>query len=141
MNQFWTDPGPQPRDLFAGPLADKAPRPEADARYDVVERDVRGFSISYRVRDNRQRLWHVKIGPEAQTEVVASRIVWGAGYHEVPSYFVERWLAVERKRGAMLGGSRFRPHDPGLKSVGPSVRGRGSRIRSSARRNTAGWSR
>ena len=60
----------------------------------------------------------MKIGPEAQTEVVASRIVWALGYHQVPSYFVERWIAVDKAKGSMLGGARFRPHELGLKSLG-----------------------
>src|SRR4030095_14173384 len=74
--------------------------------------------ITYRVKDQRQREWNVKIGPEAQTEVVASRIVWGLGYHQVPSYFVERWISVTGTKGDLLGGARFRPHEMGLKSRG-----------------------
>ena len=83
----------------------------------MVKRDTGGFSITYRVRDERGREWSVKIGPEAQPEVVSARIVWAVGYHQVPSFFVERWIAVDA-RGSMLGGARFRPVDVGLKSRG-----------------------
>ena len=31
----------------------------------------------------------MKIGPEAQTEVVSSRIVWALGYHQVPADVIE----------------------------------------------------
>jgi hypothetical protein len=117
--ELWIDPGPTPRNLFDGP--DGVPagqRPAVDARFDVVSKDVAGFSITYKVKDAAGREWNVKIGPEAQTEVVASRIVWGAGFHEVPSYFVERWIAVENAKGAQLGGARFRPDNMKLKSRG-----------------------
>ncbi len=118
MAELWVDPDGQARDLFSGPPSPGGMRPERDAPYDVLERDARGFSITYRVRDARGRVWHVKIGPEAQTEVVTSRIVWALGFHQVPSYFVERWIAVDKAKGALLGGARFRPHELGLKSVG-----------------------
>src|SRR5947208_2350960 len=66
LAELWFDPGPQPRDLANG-IGDGGPRPAADARYEVVSRDTAGFSITYRVRDERRREWSVKIGPEAQT--------------------------------------------------------------------------
>jgi hypothetical protein len=118
LAELWVDPGPIPRDLAAGPGGNDYVRPTTDARFDVVKRDTTGFSITYRVRDARGREWSVKIGPEAQTEVVASRLVWAIGYHELPSYFVERWLAVDHAKGSTLGGARFRPVDLRLKSRG-----------------------
>jgi hypothetical protein len=119
MAQFWVDPGPAPRDLAAGPQSPiHTPPPKIDARFTVLKQDPAGFSITFRVRDDRGREWSVKIGPEAQTEVVTSRIVWALGYHEVPSYFVERWEAVDKGKGQLLGGGRFRPREMGLKSRG-----------------------
>ena len=117
LAELWADPGPTPRDLFAGP-GGGAVRPATDTRFTVVKRDTGGFSMTYRVRDQRGLEWSVKLGPEAQTEVVASRIVWAVGYHALPSYFVERWIAVDHAKGAMLGGSRFRPVEAGLKPRG-----------------------
>jgi hypothetical protein len=118
MAELWIDPGPTPRNLFDGPGGSDAPRPVSDASYDVISRDIGGFSITYRVRDKSGREWSVKVGPEAQTEVVASRIVWALGYHQLPTHFVERWIAVDKAKGSMLGGARFRPHELGLKSLG-----------------------
>ena len=120
MAELWIDPGPTARDLFDGPRGGlRQPlRPQADTRYDIVKRDTRGFSITYRVRDEGGREWNVKIGPEAQTEVVTSRIAWGLGYHQLPSYFVERWIGVDHANGQQFGGGRFRPEEPALKSVG-----------------------
>jgi len=117
LAELWVDPGTQIRNLRAG-VAHDDPAPAAEARYDVVSRDVAGFSITYRVRDERGHEWHVKIGPEAQTEVTSSRIVWGLGYHQLPSHFVERWIAVDHAKGQLIGGGRFRPHEMGLKSAG-----------------------
>ena len=119
MAELWVDPGKTPRNLVDGPapVAVKH-RPATDARYDVDSKDTAGFSTTYKVRDAAGRKWNVKIGPEAQTEVVASRILWAVGYHQVPSYFVERWIAVDNAKGAQLGGARFRPDDMGLKSAG-----------------------
>jgi hypothetical protein len=118
MAQFWRDPGAEVRDLFNGPPLAVSPKPAVDARYTVVKRDTRGFSITYRVRDERRNEWNVKIGPEAQTEIVTSRILWAMGYAALPSQFVDRWIAVDNGKGAVLGGARFRPHELGLKSLG-----------------------
>jgi len=117
LAELWVDPGATLRDLATGPAAG-IPRPDRDAPYEILSRETGGFSITYVVRDRSGRKWHVKIGPEAQTEVVTSRIVWALGYHELPSYFVERWIGVEHQRGEMFGGARFRPDDDGLKNRG-----------------------
>jgi hypothetical protein len=117
MAQFWAEPRGE-RSLFDGPRLNGAARPAADERYEILQRDTRGFSITYRVRDRHAREWNVKIGPESQTEVVTSRIVWALGYHELPSYFVERWIGVDDGKGHQFGGARFRPRDLGLKSLG-----------------------
>lgn len=110
LAQLWIDPADDRRDLFAGAGAGYA-RPQTDGRYEIVERDTRGFSITYVVRDARGAEWNVKIGPEAQVEVVASRILWALGYHQLPAFFVERWIALDAGRGQLLGGARFRPRD------------------------------
>ena len=41
----------------------------------------------------RQREWTVKFPPEASTEVVASRLFWGVGYHQPPIYYLAEWHA------------------------------------------------
>ncbi len=117
LSELWIEPETAPRNLADGPPG--APPPPPDARFDILSRDTGGFSITYVVRDASGARWHVKIGPEARPEVVSSRIVWALGYHELPSYFVERWIGVEHGRGELFGGTRFRPHDIGLKNRGP----------------------
>jgi hypothetical protein len=119
LAELWTDPGPAPRNLADGPHpVPVKDRPVIDRRFTVVSKDTAGFSTTYKVKDAADREWNVKIGPEAQTEVVTSRIVWALGYHQLPSYFVERWIAVEQSKGAQLGGARFRPREMGMKSKG-----------------------
>jgi hypothetical protein len=113
------DPGAPARNLFDG-VGGRVARPQNDARYRVMDVDTRGYSITYRVRDDRGAEWSVKIGPEAQPDVVSSRIVWALGYHQIPSYFVERWTAEDSGKGQVLGGARFRPrpNDVGLEAKG-----------------------
>lgn len=116
--QLWVEPGVGRRDLTLG-AGQLGPRPTAGATYTVLERDTAGFSITYDVKDAAGHEWNVKIGPEAQTEVVASRIVWGLGYHQAPSHFVERWKAIEDGRAQLRGGARFRPRGTILDDTGP----------------------
>jgi hypothetical protein len=119
LAQLWIDPHGTDRNLFDG-VGGRRRQPQPERRYEVLDRDTSGYSITYRVKDERGDEWNVKIGPEAQTEVVASRIVWALGYHQVPSYFVERWTAVDGGHAQVLGGARFRPRikDVGLESKG-----------------------
>jgi hypothetical protein len=117
LAELWVEPAGEARDLIDGP-GPGGPRPAADARYHVLDTDTAGYSISYRVKDERGLHWNVKIGPEAQTEVVTSRIVWALGYHQLPSYFVERWIAVEGGEERLRGGARFRPREMGLDDRG-----------------------
>jgi hypothetical protein len=74
-----------------------------------VQADRSGYSPGYDVRDSEGLEWSVKIGPEAQTEVVASRILWAIGYHQVPVYYLPTWTMKGGPEGATPGGGRFRP--------------------------------
>ncbi len=49
--------------------------------------------------------WSAKIGPEAQTEVVVSRILWGLGYHQPPIYYLPSWT-VDLGNGETEAGER-----------------------------------
>jgi hypothetical protein len=59
----------------------------------------------------------VKLGTEAQTEVVASRILWAIGYHQVPTYYLTDW-SMEGGPAGDPGPGRFRPALPNMKVVG-----------------------
>ena len=116
LAELWTEPGH--RNVAVGPALG-TPKPRKDARYEVLATDAAGFSITYDVKDARGVEWSVKIGPEAQTEVVASRILWMMGYHQPPSFFVERWTAIEDGEPHLRGGARFRPREMPIDGKGP----------------------
>jgi hypothetical protein len=84
---LWRDPGNiSERDLRYGPgSADLAPV----APFTFVEEDKRGESPKFVVRDARGDLWGVKLGPEAQAETVATRIVWAVGYFAEEAYYFD----------------------------------------------------
>jgi hypothetical protein len=103
------DPGARPRDLFWGVGGRRyAPRPKAP--YAFKGRDDTGFSVSYDVTSPDGVEWSAKIGPEAQTEVVVSRILWGLGYHQPPIYYLPSWqLVTEGAAPKQESEARFRP--------------------------------
>jgi hypothetical protein len=90
IKQLWVDPGREPRDLFWG-IGGQKYAPDARAVYKFKERDATGFSTKYEVKGPQDVEWSAKIGPEAQTEVVMSRILWGLGYHQQPIYYLPSW--------------------------------------------------
>ena len=108
MAELWVEPGPE-RDLFWGP-GGKQYAPPPDVRYGFEGKDELGFSVSYDVTSPDGIEWSAKIGPEAQTEVVVSRLLWGLGYHQPPIYYLPSW-DVELEDGELRRESeaRFRP--------------------------------
>jgi hypothetical protein len=107
LAELWVDPGSSPRDLFLG-VGGLTHAPAPDAPYEVVGKDATGFSVSYDVTSPDGTEWSAKLGPEAQTEVVVSRLLWGVGYHQPPTYYLPSWtVAGEDKRKESE--ARFRP--------------------------------
>jgi len=117
LTQLWLDPGETPRDLFWG-MGGQERAPDPKAVYTMQARDDAGFSASYDVTGPDGLEWSAKIGPEAQTEVVVSRILWGLGYHQPPVYYLPSWN-VDLGHGEMKRESeaRFRPKLPQLKHL------------------------
>ena len=118
LSELWVDPGSGARDLFWGSGGrDHAPRP--DAVYKLVATDTSGFSVSYDVRSPDETEWSAKVGPEAQTEVVMSRILWGLGFHQPPLYYLPAWKLDKGREGQRDGSeARFRPKLASLHRVG-----------------------
>jgi hypothetical protein len=103
-------------DLFAGP--EDVAAPSANDTFEFQSVKTSGFSPGYDVTDAAGQEWSVKLGPEAQTEVVASRLLWALGYHQPSVYYVPHWTL---KGGPMPGpqaGARFRPKGGDLKTDG-----------------------
>ena len=53
--------------------------------------------------------WDIKLGPEAQVEVVVSRLLWAVGFHQPPTYYVPRWTLAGGPRPGPQDGGRFGP--------------------------------
>jgi hypothetical protein len=109
LSQLWVDPGKGPREMFWGVGGEKLAPPQ-DARYTIENKDELGFSVSYDVEGPDGVEWSAKIGAEAQTEVVLSRVLWGLGYHQPPVYYLPSWnLVTERGDVKRESEARFRP--------------------------------
>jgi hypothetical protein len=104
MAELWEAPADiGARDLFHGPGGTEFTPPDAPFRF--VSEDTTGHSGGYEVIDSNGRRWDVKIGEEAQVELVASRILWAIGFHQPVTYYVGEWR--------MTGGPTEHP-SPGL---------------------------
>ena len=119
MAELWVEPSPS-RNLFLG-VGGRALMPRPDALFKVTEVKSSGFSEGYTVVDPRGREWSAKFPPEAMTEVVASRLFWGLGYHQPPIYLLSQWRAEGAKDPNPQRPARFREKKPafnGLDEVG-----------------------
>jgi hypothetical protein len=59
----------------------------------------------------------VKLGPEAQPEVVVSRVLWALGYHQPPTYYLSSWQ-MSGGPGGQQPGARFRADINNAKVIG-----------------------
>ena len=84
--KIWQDPGRvENLDFQHGPGGiDYVPRPP----FTFIEEDSEGTTPKLTVRDAAGHEWGVKWGSEVNSEVIASRIAWGAGYYAEPVYFM-----------------------------------------------------
>lgn len=112
LAELWSEPQ-RGRDLFHG-VGGAALRPDPDARYAVIEIKRSGFSRGYTVVDPAKREWSAKFPPEAPTEVVASRLHWGVGYHQPPIYYLASWHAEKAPSPNPQLPARFRERKPDL---------------------------
>ena len=104
------------RDLFHGP-GGAALAPQAGTAFTWVATDKTGYSPGFDVRGPGGRAWSVKLGPEAQTEVAASRILWAIGYHQPPTYYLRTWQ-LSGGPGGQQPEARFRTDYEGSKVIG-----------------------
>jgi hypothetical protein len=85
---LWRDPGDvSTRDLKYGcgsqELAPVGP-------FTFVAEESTGESPKFRVTDARGETWVVKLGVEAQSETVATRLMWSVGYFADEAYYLDR---------------------------------------------------
>ena len=116
LAQLWVEPRDlETRDLFHG-SGGAALAPDPYARYELVAIDDSGYSPGYDVRDPRGARWSVKLGIEAQPEVVASRVLWAIGYHQPATYLLTNWQ-LTGKQLETPGAGRFRLESGGEKVI------------------------
>jgi hypothetical protein len=108
VSRLWEEPADlASRDLFHGP-GGSALAPDPSTPFTFVQADQTGYSPGYDVRGPDGMEWSVKLGPEAQSEVAVSRILWALGYHQPPTYYVARWTMTGEQQGPQAE-ARFRP--------------------------------
>lgn len=112
LAELWVQPE-RDRDLFWG-VGGKRLAPDAATRYKVIEIKRTGFSRGYTVVGPKDREWSAKFPPEAPTEIVASRIHWGIGYHQPPIYYLAEWTAERATSPNPQLPARFREKKPDL---------------------------
>jgi hypothetical protein len=114
--ELWQDPVDLlQRDLFAGP-GGTALAPAANTTFEFISFKTSGTNPGFELRDASGRLWSVKLGVEAQSEVTTSRILWALGFHQPATYYLPEFTM-----DGLLGGThqeaRFRtdldPWKPG----------------------------
>ena len=109
--ELWQEPTDLlERDLLNGPGgADLVPPP--NGKYEFVAFKTTGTNPGYDVKDASGRLWSVKLGVEAQSEVTASRILWAMGYPQPVTYFVDQFTLTGTDAGVKTT-ARFRTDLP-----------------------------
>jgi hypothetical protein len=120
LAELWVQPNPG-RDLFAG-VGGSRLAPDPSAVYTVIDIKRSGFSRGYTLKDPHDHEWSAKFPPEAPTEIAASRILWGIGYHQPPIYYLAEWNAAEAPSPNPQLPARFREKSPefhGLDAKGP----------------------
>ena len=110
LAELWVDPG-KDRDLFHGVGGPKL-APDPSAKYTVIEIKRGGYSRGYTVTGPGDREWSAKFPPEAGTELVASRLHWGIGYHQPPIYLLNAWTAEKATSPNPQLPARFREKSP-----------------------------
>jgi hypothetical protein len=116
--ELWVEPADlASRDLYWG-AGGRALAPAAGDPFRFVALDRTGYSPGYDVADREDREWSVKLGPEAQTEVAVSRIIWAVGYHQPPTYYLSSWRLTGTPEDGPHGPGRFRPEVPERRRAG-----------------------
>jgi hypothetical protein len=117
LAELWIDPHDlEQRDLFRGPGGPDL-APIEGATFEFKELDLVGYSRGYDVVDGRGVEWSVKQGPEVQSEIAASRLLWAAGYHQPPMYLVAHWKLSGGPHAGPKSAARFRPELPDAKAI------------------------
>src|SRR2546427_6011020 len=111
---LWREPSDiASRDLFWG-QGGEAMKPNV-SKVTFIADETRSYSKKYRVRDGAGNEWVVKVGPEAQSETAATRLIWVAGYFADTTYLVPH-VDIEGK--GPFDNARFEARPKGQKRLG-----------------------
>ena len=111
LAELWQEPVDLlERDLFGGP-GGAALAPSAGAPFHFLAYKTTGTNPGYDVRDTSGRVWSVKLGIEAQSEVTSSRILWAMGFHQPATYYLPRFTLTGTDSGVKQN-ARFRTDVP-----------------------------
>jgi hypothetical protein len=106
--ELWQEPVDlQTRDLFLGPGAGTITPPPENGTFEFLAFKTTGTNPGYDVRDASGRIWSVKLGVEAQSEVTSSRILWAMGFHQPPIYYLRQFTLTGDAKGVKQA-ARFR---------------------------------
>jgi hypothetical protein len=119
---LWRDPGDiTAKNLLAGPGDDD--KPQLPIKF--IKEDMTAHSPKFDVQDAAGVEWKAKLGPEAQPEPVASRIMWAVGYFANENVFMhdlqlQGFTSLIRGRNFVKGGDhvtdvRLQKHQLGKK--------------------------
>jgi len=115
--ELWQEPADLlERDLLNGPGGSELAPPQ-NGSYQFVAFKTTGTNPGYDVKDATGRMWSVKLGIEAQSEVTASRILWAMGFPQPASYFVPQFTLTGADAGVKTT-ARFRTDLPQWRSTG-----------------------
>ncbi|HZD94321.1 MAG TPA: hypothetical protein VE133_08710, partial [Candidatus Sulfotelmatobacter sp.] len=98
---IWVDPGNiSSKDLLEGPGGEKH-HPQPPLKF--LKEDNHGHNSKLDVEDAKGDKWKAKLGIEAHTEPVASRLLWAVGYFTNENYYIPdvevKNLPMHLKRG------------------------------------------
>jgi hypothetical protein len=124
---IWRDPGDMASlNLFYG-AGGKSHAPDLKGTFTFVKEDMQATSPKFDVRDGQGVHWKVKLGEEPESETVASRFLWAAGYFVDEDYYVPalrvRGLPKLHRGGNFVKGNivhkaRLERSPKGMKRVG-----------------------
>lgn len=118
MAQLWHDPGDvAAADVVWGPWG-REHAPDPHATYTLKHLKTHGVSPGMTIADPAGHKWSVKQGPEAQVEVVTSRMLSALGYHQPPVYFLATANVRDRDGTRTRPAGRLRPKDDDIKEKG-----------------------
>ena len=125
---IWRDPGKMSSLNLLDGAGGKGHAPQANGRYTFVKEDSEGTNPKFEVTDAQGVTWKVKLGPEAQAETAATRLLWAAGYFVDEDYYLAqltvKGLPTLRRgeefvsSGGTVHGARLERKLPAVKKFG-----------------------